>query len=83
MKVEFTGVWIPAEIWEDESLTLKEKVFLAGLKYLYTDRQCTATDEEISEFFNRGERSISKIIASLDKKGYLIVSYDSGKRVIY
>lgn len=38
---------------------------------------------EFSEFFNRGERSISKIIASLDKKGYLIVSYDNGKRVIY
>lgn len=83
MKVEFTGVWIPAEIWEYRELTLKEKTFLAGLKYLYTGRECTATNAEMSGFFNLSEKSISKIIASLDKKGYLIVSSDNGKRVIY
>lgn len=83
MKVEFTGVWIPSEILEDKNLTLKEKTFLAGLKYLYTGRECTATNAEMSKFFNLSERTVSKIIASLDKKGYLIVSYDNGKRVIY
>lgn len=79
----FKGVWIPAEILEDKNLTLKEKTFLAGLKYLYTGRECTATNAEMSKFFNLSERTVSKIISSLDKKGYLIVSYDNGKRVIY
>lgn len=83
MKVEFTGVWIPADLLENKELTLKEKTFLAGLKYLYTGRECTATNAEMADFFNLSERTVSKIIASLDKKGYLIVSYDNGKRVIY
>lgn len=83
MKVEFKGVWIPAGLLENKELTLKEKTFLAGLKYLYTGRECTATNAEMSEFFNLSEKSISKIISSLDKKGYLIVSSENGKRVIY
>lgn len=83
MKVEFTGVWVSSDLLEDKELTLKEKIFLAGLKCLYTGRECTATNAEMSEFFNLSEKTVSKIIASLDKKGYLIVSSDSGKRVIY
>lgn len=83
MKVEFTGVWVSSDLLEDKELTLKEKTFLAGLKYLYTGRECTATNAEMSEFFNLSEKSISKIISSLDKKGYLIVSSENGKRVIY
>lgn len=83
MKVEFTGVWVPAELLENKELTLKEKIFLAGLKYLYTGRECTATNAEMAEFFGLSEKAVSKIINSLDKKGYLIVSYDTGKRLIY
>lgn len=83
MKVEFTGVWIPVGLFENKELTFKEKTFLAGLKYLYTGIECTATNAEMSEFFNLSEKSISKIISSLDKKGYLIVSRENGKRVIY
>ena len=84
MKVEFTGVYISGGLWEIKELSLREKFFLGGLPCLYTeDGGCAATNAEMADFFKLSERSISKIISSLAKKGYLTVTYDSGKRVIY
>lgn len=68
---DFKGVWIPKEIWLNDSLTLQEKVFLAEIESLDNDEGCFATNEYFSQFFKISRVRVSEVIASLVRKGFI------------
>jgi len=77
MKVEvsrrFRGIWIPREIWLDETMTLLEKCVLAEVDSLAVGPGgcCTATNRYLALFFQVTERHIKRPIAALAKRGLL------------
>lgn len=84
MERSFKGVWIPKEIWLDESLGWSEKLLLVEISSLDNEEGCWATNEYFAEFFNLSKDRISKLISSLKNKGYLTVElvYKKGTRKI-
>ena len=75
MSKQTDGVWIPAELFEDENLTEKEILYYAKIKMLQGDTGCYATNNYFAELFGRSKKTVSIIINSLIKKGYLKPSY--------
>ena len=80
----FQGMWIPAEIWTDSSLSLLEKALLAEIDSLdATERHCYASNEYFANFFQQTERTISKSIKNLIDLGYITqVSFDGRVRIL-
>ena len=70
-KREFKGVWIPKEIWENEDLTIMEKLFLVEIDSLDGEKGCFASNDYFSKFFKLSKNRCSEIINSLYKKGYI------------
>lgn len=75
MERAFKGIWIPKEIWLNESLTLLEKVFLVEIDSLDNEEGCYASNEYFSGFFKLSKNRCSEVIKSLEKKGLVKVSY--------
>lgn len=67
----FKGIWIPAEIWLNNELSLIEKVMFAEIDSLDGEDGCYATNEYFTEFFNVSESTITRAIATLKKFGYI------------
>lgn len=80
MKRDFTGVFIPAKIWCDESLIPAEKMLLGEVKAL-SERTgwCTANNRHFSTWLHCSLPNVSMYINGLAKKGYLMVEYDNEK----
>lgn len=86
MKRDFKGVWIPADLWLDESLTKMEMLFLVEIDSLSTlEKGCIASNKHFAEFFRLSVGRCSQIVASLQEKGYIsteLIYDESGKNVI-
>ena len=84
MKREFKGVWIPAEIWLNENLTIMEKLFLVEIGSLNGEKGCYASNEHFSKFFTLSKNRCSEIIKSLESKGLITIDYEyeENKKVI-
>ena len=84
MKREFKGVWIPAEIWLNENLTIMEKLFLVEIDSLNGKKGCYASNEHFSKFFTLSKNRCSEIIKSLESKGLITINYEyeENKKVI-
>jgi hypothetical protein len=68
----FKGIWIPAEIWLNESLSLQEKAVLAEIdSFCSRYESCYASNEHFANFIQVGERRIQKILKSLESKGFI------------
>ena len=76
MKREFKGVWIPAEIWLNENLTIMEKLFLVEIDSLNGEKGCYASNEHFSNFFSLSKNRCSEIIKSLESKGIITIEYE-------
>ena len=74
-KRTFKGIWIPAEIWLDETLTLQEKVFLVEIDSLDNGEGCFASNAYFAKFFNLSTKRCSEIINTLESKGHVKISY--------
>jgi DNA-binding MarR family transcriptional regulator len=68
---DFKGIWIPAEIWLDDGLTLQEKHFIVRIASLDNDSGCYANNEYFAGFFKISKTRVSIVINSLVKKGYI------------
>ncbi|WP_286751275.1 helix-turn-helix domain-containing protein [Pseudomonas sp. UBA2522] len=81
---KFQGVWIPASLWLDRSLSTNEKVMLVEISSLEDDvRGCFATNAHFAEFFGLSVSRVSEIISGLAERGLLNVEQiREGKRVI-
>jgi len=79
---QFT-LYIPSEISSDPNLSLSEMRVLATIKALDKDKSCFATNSYMAECLNISTRQVSRIISSLEKKGYILVeNKNSFKRKI-
>lgn len=80
----FRGIWIPAEVWLSQEMTLQEKVMLVEINSLqHPDRGCFKSNRALSEFFSLSISRVSEIIASLDRKGLVRVDLiRDGRQVV-
>ena len=69
---QFT-LYIPSEISSDSNLNLSEMRVLATIKALDKDKSCFATNSYIAECLSLSVRQVSRVIGSLEKKGYIEV----------
>lgn len=81
----FKGVWIPAEIWLNKSLSLQEKAVLAEIdSFCSRYESCYASNEHFAKFIGVSTRRIQDIIKALEDK-HLIereVTYKQGTKEI-
>lgn len=84
MQRKFQGVWIPADLWLDRSLSFNEKVMLVEIASLQDDeRGCYASNGYFAEFFGLSNSRVSEIISGLKDKGLINVEFiKQGKQVI-
>jgi uncharacterized phage protein (TIGR02220 family) len=75
MERSFKGIWIPKEIWLNETLSIQEKVFLVEIDSLDNDSGCFASNEYFANFFKLSKNRCSEIIKSLEKKGFVRIEY--------
>ena len=75
MDRQFKGIWIPAEIWLTDNLTLQEKIILVEIDSLENDdKGCYASNKHFSTFFKLTTQRVSQIIKSLEEKKYIKIS---------
>lgn len=81
---KFQGVWIPASLWLDHSLSTNEKVMLVEIGSLEDDvRGCFATNAHFAEFFGLSVSRVSEIISGLAERGLITIDQiREGKRVV-
>ena len=66
---EFDGLFVSYEILSDTNLTTVEKLLLSVLKSDLFDE--TVSNQTLGEFFNLTKTTISRLVSSLEKKGYI------------
>lgn len=80
---DFKGVWIPAEYWLDPNLTVMEIMFITEIDSLDRGEGCFASNNHFADFFGVTPGRASQVIKSLEKKGYIEVTYErNGKQVV-
>lgn len=74
---KFSGVWIPAAVWLDGTLTLFEKALLVEIDSLYSAERggCFASNGYLGAFFNLSPSRVSEVITDLRKAGHLRVTW--------
>lgn len=73
-KKEFTGIWIPRDVWEDDRLGIYDKIVFSVIAGLARgEAGCYATNPHLAEFCRFSERQVCKSISALTKIGYLRV----------
>jgi hypothetical protein len=81
----FKGVWIPADIWLNENLSLQEKAVLAEIDSFCSRYEgCYASNDHFAKFIGVSTRRIRDILKSLEDK-HLIereVIYKKGTKEI-
>lgn len=82
MQRSFKGIWIPKEIWEDEKLTVMEKLFLVEIDSLDNADGCFASNKHFSNFFKISKGRCSQIIKSLEAKNLITIQIIQKDRVI-
>ena len=71
----FKGIWIPAEIWLSEELTMMEKLFFVEIQSLDNEDGCYASNQHFAKFFGVTKGRCSQIINALKDKGFITVEY--------
>lgn len=80
---DFKGIWIPREIWLDQTMNYFEKCLLAEIHSLNGQDGCFASNEYLCNFFNEKERKIQDALAKLKAKGYIYIeSFDGRTRIL-
>ena len=74
---EFKGVWIPAEVWLDERLSLVEKALLAEIdSFTGAGKTFHKSNETIQVEYGISRPTISKAIKKLQGLGYITATSD-------
>jgi uncharacterized phage protein (TIGR02220 family) len=84
MERDFKGVWIPKEIFLNETLSWAEKILLIEIDSLDQNGQgCFASNEYLAKFVQVSEGSMANMIVKLINKGYIIKKgFDGRKRYV-
>jgi DNA-binding MarR family transcriptional regulator len=73
---KFAGIWIPAEIWLNENLSLSEKILLAEIKNYDQVSGCKNTNQDFADFLNTSTSTIQRIIKNLNDLGLISLQYN-------
>lgn len=71
----FKGVWIPAEFWLDQNLSIMEVIVLTEIDSLDNENGCVASNKHFAEFTGLSKNRVSEIINGLKTKGYVNIQY--------
>lgn len=84
METSSKGIWIPEELFQNDELTIMEKLFVVKISGLDGKDGCYASNRYFAEYFKLSRSRCSIIIKSLKDKGYLFVKYfyENGKSLI-
>lgn len=79
---EFTGVFIPAHIWESNELTPAEKMMLGEIDALSKSKgYCYASRSHFAKWLQCGETNISNYFTKLQKLGFISIDRLPGQPV--
>lgn len=80
----FKGIWVPAKLWRDTSLTLAQRVILAEIESLDNPPEhCYAGNEHFVEIFGLSNATVAAAIAELKNRGLVVqVRFDGRTRVL-
>lgn len=82
-KRAFKGVFIPAEIWLNDNLTIYDKAIFAEIDSLDGENHCFASNDYLAEFCQMSKATVTRSISKLVSLGFLeIVSFDGRTRVL-
>lgn len=78
---KFKGVWIPAELWLEDALSITEKCLLVEIDSLDIDidRGCFASNEYLGKFLNLSAGRTANLISDLRKRGYIQQVFFDGR----
>lgn len=71
----FKGVWIPAEFWLDQNLSIIEVIVLTEIDSLDNENGCVASNKHFAEFTGLSKNRVSEIVNGLKTKGYVNIQY--------
>jgi hypothetical protein len=83
MKRGFTGLWIPAQIWERKDLQLIDKALFGEIHALDAGNEwqgCFASNAYLAEFFQVTNRTIQRHLIKLKELGLIYQSSFNGKK---
>ncbi len=67
----FKGVWIPKEIWLNQSLSVVEKVIVAEVDSLDGEKGCFASNAYLGKFLGLSETRAAHLVAGLIKREFI------------
>lgn len=79
---KFTGVWIPAQVFQNNNLTITAKVVFGVLEGLDNEDGCFASNSYLSRHLGLGERQIRNVLKELEDASLIIREEIEGKRTI-
>ena len=83
MERKFKGVWIPADVWLDERLSLVEKCVLVEIDSLSTSEEgCTASNLYLAKFAQLSIRTVVNAIAKLYSLDLITITNNGSKHRI-
>ena len=78
---KFKGVWIPADYWLDENLSIMEVVILTEIDSLDGENGCFASNKHFADFLGVTSGRASQLITDLKEKGYIQTTYTTNNNV--
>jgi hypothetical protein len=83
MQREFTGVWIPKEIWENPNLSMTERCLLAEIDSLTGENGCYASREFLAERMGVSIGHVKDMITKLRKMNLIVdLAFDGRNQFI-
>ena len=79
---KFTGVWIPAGVFQTSTVSLTAKVVYGVVEALDNDDGCFASNAYLSRHLGLGERQVRNILQELDEANLITRVDVDGRRVI-
>lgn len=81
---KFRGIWIPAEIWLDKTLSIQEKTLWGEIDSLYSDSHegCFASDEYLMKFMGVKRAMLQRYLKNLKDKGFIETVRSNGRGVV-
>lgn len=78
------GIWIPIEIWQNDSLSWNEKILLMEIdSFTAKGQECYISNEYIAEFLGVTDRCARKYLSHLIDLGAIrVVKFDGRKRYV-
>ncbi len=79
---KFTGVWIPAAIFQTTTISITAKVVYGVLESLDNDGGCFASNAYLSKHLGLEERQVRNLLADLEAAGLITRTEETGRRII-